>query len=98
MLHYIARRLLLVVPTLLGITFLVFFVMAMSPGNVTTMLRSQEGDMRAEDRKRIEEYIRKRYGLGDPLIVQYGRWLNRISPVGVKDTGTGWPASLRVGV
>ena len=32
MLSYIARRLLLMVPTLLGITMLVFFVMALSPG------------------------------------------------------------------
>ena len=54
--------------------------------------------MRAEDRKRIEEYIRKRYGLGDPLIVQYGRWLNHISPVGFKEAGTGWPRSTRVGL
>ena len=89
MLSYIIRRLLLMIPTLIGITMLVFFVMALSPGNVSTMLRSAEGDMRPEERRRIEEYIRKRYGLGDPLIVQYGRWLNHISPVGVKDGGRG---------
>jgi ABC-type dipeptide/oligopeptide/nickel transport system permease component len=84
MISYIIRRLLLVIPTLLGITFVVFYVMAMSPGSVTAMLRSAEGDMRAEDRQRIEQYIKERYGLGDPLIVQYGRWLNHISPVGFK--------------
>lgn len=84
MISYILRRLLLVIPTLLGITLVVFYVMAMSPGSVTAMLRSAEGDMRVEDRQRIEEYLKKRYGLGDPLIVQYGRWLNHISPVGFK--------------
>jgi peptide/nickel transport system permease protein len=97
MLSYIVRRLLLMFPTLIGITMVVFFIMALSPGSVTAMLRSAEGDMRAEDRKRVEEYIRKRYGLGDPLIVQYGRWLNAISPVGVKEPGRGFPASWRVG-
>jgi len=97
MLSYIARRLLLVIPTLLGITLLVFFVMALSPGSVTTMLRSAEGDMRAEDRRRVEDYLRKRYGLGDPLIVQYGRWLNHVSPFGVKDPGAGFPNSWKVG-
>ena len=53
--------------------------------------------MRPEERRRIEAYIRDRYGLNDPLIVQYGRWLNHISPVGIKDAGTGSPASWRVG-
>jgi peptide/nickel transport system permease protein len=97
MLSYIVRRLLLMFPTLIGITMVVFFVMVNSPGDVTTMLRSAEGDMRAEDRKRVEEYIKKRYGLGDPQIVQYGRWLNHISPVGFKEPGTGFPSSWRIG-
>ena len=88
MLAYITRRLLLIIPTLIGITMLVFFVMALSPGNVTTLLRSAEGDMRPEDRKRVEQYVRRRYGLGDPLIVQYARWLNHISPIGSKYVGT----------
>jgi peptide/nickel transport system permease protein len=97
MLTYIIRRLLLMIPTLIGITMLVFFIMALSPGKVSNVMLSAEGNMRAEERHRIEEYLRKRYGLDDPLIVQYGRWLNHISPVGVKDVGTGFPSSLRVG-
>lgn len=97
MLNYIIRRLLLMIPTLIGVTLVIFFVMALSPGSVTTMMRSAEGDMRPEERRRIEEYLRQRYGLGDPLIVQYGRWLNKISPVGAKDVGEGFPAALKVG-
>ena len=97
MLSYTIRRLLLMIPTLIGITMLVFFVMSLSPGKVSTVLLSAEGNMRAEDRARIEAYIRERYGLNDPLIVQYGRWLNHISPVGIKDVGSGFPASVRFG-
>src|SRR5512133_501324 len=97
MLSYIARRLLLMIPTLIGMTMIVFFIMALSPGSVTTMMRSAEGDMRPEERRRVEEYLRQRYGLGDPLIVQYGRWLNHISPVGVKPAGEGFPAAWKVG-
>ena len=97
MLTYITRRLLLIVPTLLGITLVVFFIMALSPGSVTTMLKSAEGNMRPEERQRVEEYLRKRYGLGDPLLVQYGRWANHILPVGMKNAGEGFPASWRVG-
>ena len=98
MLTYIIRRLLLLVPTLIGMTMVVFFVMALSPGSVTTMMRSAEGDMRPEDRARVEAYLKQRYGLGDPLIVQYGRWLNHISPVGIKAPGTGFPAAWKVGL
>jgi peptide/nickel transport system permease protein len=98
MLAYITRRLLLMIPTLVGMTMLVFFVMALSPGSVTTMMRSAEGDMRPEERKRVEEYLRKRYGLGDPLIVQYGRWANHISPIGFKAPDEGFPAGVRFGL
>lgn len=98
MLSYITRRLALMIPTLVGMTMLVFFVMALSPGSVTTMMRSAEGDMRPEERKRVEDYLRKRYGLGDPLIVQYGRWINHISPLGFKPSGEGFPATTRFGL
>lgn len=97
MLTYVLRRLLLMIPTLIGITMLVFFVMALSPGKVTTVLLSAEGNMRPEERQRIEKYIQERYGLKDPLIVQYGRWLNHVSPVGIKKPGVGFPASWAVG-
>ncbi len=88
MASYILRRLLLLFPTLLGITLVVFFVMSLSPGSVITMMRSAEGDMRPEDRQRTQAYLQHRYGLDQPKIVQYARWLNRISPVGFKYPGT----------
>jgi peptide/nickel transport system permease protein len=88
MLSYVIRRLLLMIPTLVGITLVVFLIMALSPGSVATSLRSAEGDMRPEDRRRVEQYVRKRYGLDQPLLVQYGRWLNQLLPVGFKYPGT----------
>ncbi len=97
MLTYITRRLLLMIPTLIGITMLVFFIMALSPGSVTTMMRAETGDMRPEERQKVEQYLRERYGLDDPLIVQYGRWLNHVLPVGIKDEGEGFPASWKFG-
>ncbi len=81
---YIIRRILLMIPTLLGITLLVFFVMKAAPGDVADMLISSEGEMQAGDRQARLEYIRQRYGLDKPAIVQYGRWLNRVSPVGFR--------------
>src|SRR5688572_9492733 len=82
MLSYIVRRLLLMIPTLLGITLLVFLVMGLSKGGVAGGLLSAQGTMSREERRVRQEYLNKRYGLDKPLLVQYGRWLNRVSPVG----------------
>ena len=83
MLSYLIRRLLLVVPTLLGMTMLVYFVMALSPGGAGADLARAEG-MRPEERRALQRYLNERYGLDKPLLVQYGRWLNRVSPVGFR--------------
>ncbi|QQE12736.1 ABC transporter permease [Planctomycetota bacterium] len=82
MLTYIIRRLLLMFPTLLGITMVVFFVMAMSPGGIAGNLINQQGEMNSEQGRITQEYYNKRYGLDKPVIVQYVNWLNQISPLG----------------
>src|SRR5436190_10630508 len=89
MLSYIIRRLLLIVPTLVGITALVFFVVATSPGGIGAALVSQEMGMRPAEREALRKYYNQRYGLDKPYLVQYVRWLNSISPVGVKKDGEG---------
>src|SRR5438477_11639393 len=83
MLTYLLRRILLVIPTLIGMTMLVFFVMALSPGGAGADLAKGEG-MRPEERRALQKYLNERYGLDKPLIVQYLRWLNRVSPIGLK--------------
>lgn len=84
MLSYIIRRLLLVIPTVIGITLLVFGVMAMSPGGLTSAFRDLQGDMRPDQRRVIQAYYNARYGLNLPWYRQYFRWLNQVSPVGIK--------------
>ncbi len=81
MLTYLVRRVLLIVPTLLGITLVVFAVMASSPGGLSAQ-RLTEGVMQPEARKAMEAYYNRRYGLDQPAPVQYLRWLNNISPIG----------------
>jgi peptide/nickel transport system permease protein len=97
MVNYILRRLLLVLPTLLGITILVFSVMALSPGGTAKDLMRGEQGMRPEERKALRQYYEKQYGLGKPLPLQYLRWLNNVSPLGTKDRGTGFPANWSIG-
>ena len=75
---YVLRRLLYAIPTLIGLSILIFLVMRIIPGDpVATMFGEEVGRIRPEDRAAIEEQL----GLGDPLVVQYGNWL--------KDIGTG---------
>jgi len=97
MFSYLIRRLLLLFPTLLGATALIFFVMELSPVSITDVLLSREGTMRPGERALREAYLQKRYGLNKPPIVRYFRWLNAISPIGVKDEGTGFPSSWGFG-
>ena len=85
MLSYIIRRLLLMIVTLVGITFLVFMLIALSPGGIGAGLNiTAGGSMQSQSgvavtRAKLED----RYGLNDPTLVQYVRWLGRVSPIKV---------------
>lgn len=82
MLGYITRRLLFMIPTLFGITFLVFMLLALAPGGIGASLRSAGGNVDADSKASLQMlYIEDRYGLDDHPVVQYFRWLGRISPV-----------------
>ncbi len=85
------------IPTVIGITFLVFMLIALSPGGIGAALRiAGGGQMEAGSRALVEAYLEDRYGLNDPVPVQYLRWLGRISPVkfGTRDQVT--PAGERI--
>ncbi|WP_432797557.1 ABC transporter permease [Poriferisphaera sp. WC338] len=81
MLTYIIRRILLMFPTLIGITLVVFFVMALSPGGVAGP-QLFGGEMDSEQGRIMQEYYNSRYGLDKPIPIQYLNWLNQISPLG----------------
>lgn len=96
MLSYIIRRLLLMIPTLLGMTMVVFLVMALAPGGVGAALQAAEQGMRPEERQAMRLYYEQRYGLGHPLPVQYLRWLNNISPLGFRQNPDGSFGTLAI--
>ncbi len=89
MLSYILRRLLLMVPTLIGITLVVFFVMAWSPGGISAQSLVEGFGMNPQEKKALEDYYNRRYGLDQPAPVQYLRWLNNISPFGMEQDEQG---------
>jgi len=79
---YILRRLLLMVPTVIGMTLLVFLLVAASPGGIGAALTvAAGGQMDSSTRAAQQAYLEDRYGLDDPIVVQYLRWLGRVSPV-----------------
>ncbi|HSP01372.1 MAG TPA: ABC transporter permease [Thioalkalivibrio sp.] len=87
---YILRRLLLMIPTLLGITLVVFVVMAAAPGGISAQALVDGMNMEPQAKKALEDYYNRRYGLDQPAPVQYLRWLNNVSPVGFPvDEATG---------
>ena len=79
---YLLRRLLLMIPTLLGITLVVFVVMAASPGGISAQSLVEGQNLDPEAKKEIEAYYNRLYGLDDPPYLQYLRWLNNASPIG----------------
>ncbi|HGG59197.1 MAG TPA: ABC transporter permease [Gammaproteobacteria bacterium] len=100
MLSYILRRLLLMIPTLLGITIVVFATMALSPGGITAQSLVDDFGMNPQEKAALEAYYNKRYGLDKPAPVQYLRWLNNVSPIGfeVSEEGTLGRFSWRKGI
>lgn len=84
MLTYLVRRLLWMIPTLLGITLVVFTVMAASPGGITVATLVDGQNLEPEAKQALEAYYNRLYGLDQPAPVQYLRWLNNISPVGFR--------------
>ena len=78
---YILRRFLFMIPTLLGITMVVFAVMASSPGGISSQGLIDDQNLEPLAKQALKDYYNKRYGLDLPAPMQYLRWLNNVSPV-----------------
>ena len=72
---YITKRILFMIPILIGITLISFFVIHLAPGNPLT---EQLGlNPRVSESSRL--MLTKLYGLNKPLLTQYFDWLKRIT-------------------
>jgi len=74
MLRYLIKRLLFMVPMLLGITLISFVVIHLTPGEPGIL----DAEMNPKVTKEVRERIRSFYGLDKPLHMQYYLWLKRI--------------------
>lgn len=77
MFTYIIRRLLLAIPTLIGITLVTFFIINMAPGDPAQF--QTQGIMDSQVSIRVYEELREYYGLDDPVHIRYFNWLGRLS-------------------
>ncbi|MEE8421551.1 MAG: ABC transporter permease [Dehalococcoidia bacterium] len=71
---YIVRRLLLSIPTLLGITIVVFVMVRAVPGDVVALIAGDFGSVPEE----TKQAMLKEFGLDDNVPVQYVKWFGRI--------------------
>jgi len=72
MLRYTLNRLLLMIPTLLGVAVLVFFMLRIVPGDVVEVKLRGDGGSVSQETIDME---RKRLGLDKPLLVQFKDWM-----------------------
>jgi peptide/nickel transport system permease protein len=76
MLGYLANRTLLMIPTLVGVAILIFFMLRVVPGDIVEVkLRGDGGSVTQE----TIEKERARLGLDQPMIVQFGHWMTGLA-------------------
>jgi len=73
-LGYILRRVVQAIPVFLGVTFVVFLLLYITPGDPVELYLGQGGTVSPEEVARI----RREFGLDRPFLEQYGRFLWRV--------------------
>ncbi len=77
---YIFKRLLLLIPTLFGITLITFFIIQLAPGNpVERKLQLDQGIQAEAITQQIVEDTKKLYGLDKPIYERYWIWVKQIA-------------------
>lgn len=91
MLSYLIRRLLLIIPTLLGITLITFAIVRMAPGEPAalggTAIGGEAGKQAMAQSAELLRAKKELLGLDKPIPVQYLIWLGRIVTF---DFGDSW--------
>ena len=72
MIKYILRRILLVIPVMLGVSFLVFTMIHFTPGDPVITILGETASQESIDQ------LRKELGLNDPFLVQYFNYVRNI--------------------
>lgn len=66
---YVAKRLLMLIPVIIGVSFLVFFIMSLTPGDTARTILGEDAPVEAV------EALRQELGLNDPVLIRYARYM-----------------------
>lgn len=78
MLGFIARRILYAIPTFFAVSIVAFIIIQLPPGDyLTTLVASMASQGESVDPAALEA-LKNRYGLGEPIWVQYFKWMSNI--------------------
>lgn len=88
MIRYITKRVLWMIPLLVGISLVSFLIMHLAPGDITTT----EASFNPKTSQESIQKLRKLYHLDEPVLVQYGYWLQRMVKM---DFGTSFATDQR---
>jgi len=69
---FLFRRVIALIPVIIGATLIVYFIMSLAPGDPAKMILGDEASPEAV------QTLREEMGLEDPLLVQYGRYMFNI--------------------
>jgi peptide/nickel transport system permease protein len=75
MIKYLIKRVLWMIPMLIGISLISFFIMHLAPGDIT----SNEAAFNPKTSEESRQKLREMYNLDKPVIVQYGLWMKRMA-------------------
>ncbi len=74
MFRYLIRRLFVMIPTLIAISFLIFIIIQAPPGSyLETYMAELQSQGENVDQSKLE-FLRHQYGLDQPFLVQYVKW------------------------
>lgn len=78
MLQFILRRLVFLIPTLIAITVVMFVIIQLPPGDYLTTLVAAMASTGEDVDPAALTALKERYGLGQPVYVQYWKWVSGI--------------------
>ena len=80
---YIIRRLLLIIPTILLTSIIIFITIRLIPGSIIDIMVAQFGAYAKVDKAEVESEL----GLNVPIYIQYGRWVGVVPQADGKISG-----------
>lgn len=101
MVRYIIKRILMMIPVLIGVSVLLFVIQALTPGDPANIVLGQDATAQEKEAWREEN------GLNEPIVVQYGQYIGKILTKGdfgasyrngkpiTQDLIQRWPVTLK---